>query len=116
MRYLTLAAVRRLPELGITQSAWAQAVETMGDVAATLAVRVIDANRDHPTTPVRRPGGLLRALTHRYRSGEVTLAGSLIGPLERAGRHGDERPIQRRSTTINAIGRHTGRSGRAPAG
>ncbi|UWQ19730.1 replication initiation protein RepC [Jannaschia sp. M317] len=83
MRDFTLAAIRRLPELGVSPSAWEEAVGTMGDEAATLAVLVIDANRDHPAAPVRRPGGLLRAMARRHKAGELNLLGSLIGLLER---------------------------------
>jgi replication initiation protein RepC len=83
MRDFTLAAIRRLPELGVNPSAWEEAAEAMGDEAATLAVLIIDANRDHPTAPVRKPGGLLRAMTRRQRAGELNLLGSLIGLMER---------------------------------
>jgi replication initiation protein RepC len=83
MRDFTLAAIRRLPELGVNPSAWEEAAEAMGDEAATLAVLVIDANRDHPTAPVRKPGGLLRAMARRQRAGELNLLGSLIGLMER---------------------------------
>ena len=83
MRDFTLAALRRLPELGISPSAWDEAIETMGPDAATLAVVLIDANRCHPVSPVRRPGGLLRAMARRHRAGQLNLVGSLIGLLER---------------------------------
>ena len=75
----TEAAIRRLPELGVNVSAWADAVETMGQELATVALLVIDANRDHPTSPVRSPGGLLRDLTRRHRRGKLSLVGALKG-------------------------------------
>lgn len=76
---LTEAAIRRLPELGVNVSAWADAVEIMGQELATVALLVIDANREHPTAPVRSPGGLLRDLTRRHRRGELSLVGALKG-------------------------------------
>ena len=54
-----------------------------GDLRAALCVLVTDANRDHPLTPIRRPGGHLRALTQRHRAGQLNLVGSLIGLAER---------------------------------
>ena len=77
------AAVHLLPPLGISGAAWRDAAETMGDFRAALCVLVTDANRDHPLTPIRKPGGHLRALTHRHRAGQLNLVGSLIGLAER---------------------------------
>jgi replication initiation protein RepC len=77
------AAVRILPSLGINYDAWEKAVEAMGEEQATLAVFLIDANRDHPRTPVRNPGGALRAMTGRHRKGTLNLVGSLIGLARR---------------------------------
>ncbi|WP_161793844.1 replication initiation protein RepC [Jannaschia aquimarina] len=80
-----LAALRRLPELGISPSAWEDACDRMGEVTAMLCVLVIDANRHHPVTPIRRPGGALRAMTKRHAAGELNLVGSLAGLMARAG-------------------------------
>lgn len=77
------AAVQLLPHLGISGSAWSEAVDAMGDFRAALCVLVTDANRDHPATPVRKPGGHLRALTRRHQAGQLNLVGSLIGLTER---------------------------------
>ena len=76
---LTEAAILRLPELGINPTAWEEATATMGQGIATVAVLVIDANRDHPTSPVRSPGGMLRDLTRRHRVGDLNLVGSIKG-------------------------------------
>ena len=76
---LTEAAILRLPELGINPTAWEEAVAAMGQGIATVAVLVIDANRDHPTSPVRSPGGMLRDLTRRHRAGDLNLVGSIKG-------------------------------------
>jgi replication initiation protein RepC len=77
------SAIQLLPALGISGAAWRDASETMGDFRAALCVLVTDANRDHPTTPIRKPGGHLRALTRRHQAGELNLVGSLIGLAER---------------------------------
>ncbi len=69
--------------VSISGAAWREASETMGDFRAALCVLVTDANRDHPATPIRKPGGNLRALTRRHQAGELNLVGSLIGLAER---------------------------------
>ena len=78
------AAIAMTKELGINIDAWDQAVETMGDMTAALAVYIIDANRFHPVRPIHKPGGALRALTRRAAQGKFNLDGSLVGILERA--------------------------------
>ncbi len=80
---IVVAAIRALPELGIHPSAWDEAAEAMGDWNAALCVVVTDANRAHPATPVRSPGGHLRAMTRAFWTGELNLFGSLIGLAER---------------------------------
>ena len=74
-----LAAIDRLPELGINRSAYDAAVGQMGDMATALCILVIDRNRFHPETPIQNPGGVLRALTARHKAGKLNLVGSLIG-------------------------------------
>ena len=76
---LAEAAVARLLPLGINISAWHDAVSKMGRVGAAACVLVLDANRDHPTAPVRNPGGTLRAMTRQYTRGKLNIIGSLIG-------------------------------------
>ena len=77
------AAIHLLPHLGISGAAWDDAAETMGSFRAALCVLVTDANRTHPITPIRNPGGHLRALTQRHKAGQLNLVGSLIGLAER---------------------------------
>lgn len=83
MMDFTLAAIAVLPALGISPSAWDDAVDQMGEVSATLCVLIIDANRSHPVTPIRRPGGALRAMTRRHAAGALNLVGSLAGLMKR---------------------------------
>lgn len=68
-----------LQPLCITASAYHAAVDAMGQYLTTLCLIVIDANRTHPVTPVRNPGGLLRAMTRRHQARRLNIAGSLIG-------------------------------------
>lgn len=81
---LLRAASMRVPELGINDTAWNDALDVMGPEVAAVALLIIDANRAHPTTPVKNPGGLLRSMTARYRRGTLHLAGSLIGLIKRS--------------------------------
>lgn len=83
--HLIDAATRLIHPLGINHSAWMKAVSLMGDFGAALCVLLIDANRTHPTTPIRNPGGALRAMTDRFAAGHLNLTGSLIGLARRRG-------------------------------
>ena len=78
-----LASIDRLAELGINRSAYNAAIEQMGDMATALCIMIIDRNRFHPETPIKNPGGVLRAMTARHRAGALYLTGSLIGITER---------------------------------
>ena len=81
--HLIDAATRILPVLGINHDAWEKAIETMGPQSATIAVLLLDANRDHPRTPVRNPCGALHATTLRHRRGTLNLVGSRMGLARR---------------------------------
>lgn len=83
-RCVIRAAIHRVPELGISPSAWEDYAEFAGDFRAAIAVLVIDANRAHPVGPVRSAGGMLRAFSRLDRAGKLNLAGSLIGLRERS--------------------------------
>ncbi len=77
------ASIDRLGELGINRSAYLAAQEQMGDMATALCIMIIDRNRFHPETPIRNPGGVLRAMTRRHAAGMLNIVGSLIGLSER---------------------------------
>ena len=79
------AAARISHDLGINYDAWMKAVHAIGDHGAALCVLLIDANRNHPTSPVHNPGGALRAMTKRHKNGKLNLVGSLIGLARRRG-------------------------------
>ena len=77
------ASIDRLAELGINRSAYNAAIEQMGDMATALCILIIDRNRFHPETPIKNPGGVLRAMTQRHVAGKLNIVGSLIGLSER---------------------------------
>ena len=79
---LASAASVALPSLGIHPSAWREAVAEMGAADAALCVVAID--RKHRMGPddaryVGNPGGSLRAMTRRARSGALVLERSIMG-------------------------------------
>jgi len=79
------AAHDMLSPLGINYSAWRSACSELGRLGATLCVLVLDANRDHPQTPVRNPGGALRGMIRAHKRGSLNLIGSVIGLQRRRG-------------------------------
>ena len=74
---------RRLPELDIHPSAWAEACAKMGVERATVAMLILDARRTDPRAPVFSAGGYLRGMTRAWQLGQLNLMGSLIGLSER---------------------------------
>ena len=80
------AAGARRREIRIHACAWHEARRVMGDYGAALAVIVIDRNLNHPETPIRSPGGVLRAMSDRARAGALYLHRSVYGILDRDGR------------------------------
>ncbi|WP_169310727.1 replication initiation protein RepC [Cereibacter changlensis] len=77
------AAELMLRELGINQSAWDDACDAMGPMEAALSVVVIDAGQYRASRPIHSPGGALRAFTRKHKAGQLNLAGSIIGMIER---------------------------------
>jgi len=82
-RALRSTAIMLLRDLGITDSAWEEALDQLGSLRASLAVLLIEANRDHPSAPVRAPGAMLRGFAAQDRLGEFNLSGALKGLLRR---------------------------------
>lgn len=81
-RALRSAAIGLRGDLGISPSAWEEAMEVFGSLRASLVVMVIDANRQRPIGPIHSPGGALRAFTRLQRAGQFNLPGSLMGVLK----------------------------------
>jgi replication initiation protein RepC len=79
------AAAARIGPLGINISAWAAACDRMGRARAAICVLLLDANRDHPTSPVMNPGGALRGMIKAHNRGKLNVIGSLIGLHRRRG-------------------------------
>ncbi len=85
-RDFVIAAIDRLVPLGIHPSAWQEAVDQMGDLAAALCILIIDNNVAHPETPIQSPGGVLRAMTARHQAGQLRLNQSLVAIRKRKGK------------------------------
>lgn len=85
---LVEAAYAVLPLLGIHKSAWNDACAELGSYRAAICIMIIDQKAQDPENPVRSPGGYLRRMTARARTGELNLLGSVFGLLKREeGRH-----------------------------
>ena len=82
LRELVDASAAAAGRLGISPSAWAEACRTLGRTGAALAVAIIAAHRD--AGRVWSPGGYLRGMTRRARSGKLHLAPSLWALIDRA--------------------------------
>ncbi len=83
-RSVIQAARMRIGDLGISHSAWEQAMDCLGPYAAAAAVVVLDRNQAHPAAPVRSPGGALRGITRKFSRGDpVNLEASVQGILAR---------------------------------
>jgi replication initiation protein RepC len=81
--HFTLAAIDRAHALGISKHAYDLAIDQMGDFAAALCILIIDRNVNHPKTPIKSPGGVLRAMTARHAKGQLYIERSLIGLSQR---------------------------------
>ncbi len=68
---------------GVSQSAWVNSCSIMGRYAAAIAVLIIDRNINHPITPIKSPGCVLRAMTARARTGGLSLHKSMFGIMGR---------------------------------
>lgn len=69
--------------LGVSEHAWDEARAELGDNLAAAAIALI--LQKHSSGEVAKPGGYLRTMTVRHRSGELHLARSLYGLAERSG-------------------------------
>ena len=79
LRDVERAALMRRRELGLSPALWEEIEAAMGWLDALVALVVVDANRRHPTAPVRNPAGLLRDLARRRRAGALDLGASVMG-------------------------------------
>ena len=73
------AALLRRRELEVSPALWEEVETALGWLDALVALVVVDANRTHPTAPVRNPAGLLRDLARRRRAGVLDLGASVMG-------------------------------------
>ena len=79
LRDVERAALMRRRELSVSPMLWEEVEAAMGWLDALVALVVVDANRRHPTAPVRNPAGLLRDLARRRRAGALDLGASVMG-------------------------------------
>jgi replication initiation protein RepC len=82
-----IAAQKRLPELGIHQSAWDEAVGVLEEDAAMLCVLITDAKVADPEITILSAGAYLRGMVRAQRTGSLNIMGSLIGLNERSRKH-----------------------------
>jgi len=80
---LNTAAARMCHKMGIGRWAWIKACSVLGETAAAVAVLIIDRNRKHPIIPVVNPGGVLRGMTVKAKTGDLNLHRSLYAILSR---------------------------------
>ena len=81
-----IAAQKRLPELGIHQSAWDEAVGVLEEDAAMLCVLITDAKVADPEITILSAGAYLRGMVRAQRTGSLNIMGSLFGLNERSRR------------------------------
>jgi len=72
------AAWRLLPVLDIHPSVWFEGQSTLGDHGSALCLLLVDAGRDHPTYPVRNPGGLMREMIPRAKAKRLDINAGLV--------------------------------------
>lgn len=82
---LVRAAIVRCHDLGIGRFAWIKASAIMGETAAAVSVIIIDRNRTRPLIPVVNPGGVLRGMTAKAKTGDLHLHRSIYAILKRDG-------------------------------
>ena len=82
------AANALLPVLKINKTAWWDACGTLGRSGAAICIMIIDQKAQDPENMVRNPGGYLRKMVSRAKTGDLNLQGSVFGLLKR----GEEKP------------------------
>lgn len=73
------------PYLGVNDRTRVALAHARGPELADVTVLTIDANRNHPTHVVKKPGGAIRAMLKQFRRKKLNLVGSLIGLSRRCG-------------------------------
>lgn len=80
------AAWALLPMLDIHASVWHDGQSTLADHGLAFCLLLVDAQRDHPSYPVRNPGGLMRELIRRAKAGRLDFDASLAALQKRRNR------------------------------
>ncbi|EAQ24931.1 replication initiation protein RepC [Roseovarius sp. 217] len=82
-RHIIEAAWQLLPMLDIHLSVWFEGQNALGDHGLALCVLLVNAGRDHPTYPVRNPGGLMREMIRRGKAGRLNINAGLLSLKQR---------------------------------
>ncbi len=77
------AAYTLLPLLKINKTVWWDACGTLGRTGAAICVMIIDQKAQDLNDPVRNPGGYMRQMVVRAKTGDLNLQGSVFGLLKR---------------------------------
>ncbi len=82
-RAFCMVAESRLVHLGVGSHAWKRLCLVTGRRAAAVALMALEANRFHPTKPVRNPGGAVFRFADIAKSGGLRLDAMVLGILAR---------------------------------
>lgn len=82
-RAFCMVAESRLVHLGVGTHAWKRLSLVIGRRAAAVALMALEANRFHPTKPVRNPGGAIFRFADIAKSGGLRLDAMVLGVLAR---------------------------------
>ncbi|MFP4386972.1 MAG: plasmid replication protein RepC [Alphaproteobacteria bacterium] len=80
---LVEAAHALLPLLKINKSVWWDACGALGRTGAAICVMIIDQKAQDADNPIRNPGGYMREMVVRAKTGDLNLQGSVFGLLKR---------------------------------
>ena len=83
-RAFCMVAESRLVHLGVGTHAWKRLCLVIGRRAAAVALMALEANRFHPTKPVKNPGGAVFRFADIAKTGGLRLDAMVLGVLARA--------------------------------
>ena len=82
-RAFCMVAESRLVHLGVGTHAWKRLSLVIGRRAAAVALMALEANRFHPTKPVKNPGGAIFRFADIAKTGALRLDAMVLGVLAR---------------------------------
>jgi len=78
-----MVAESRLIHLGVGTHAWKRLSLVIGRRAAAVALMALEANRFHPTKPVKNVGGAIFRFADIAKTGSLRLDAMVLGVLAR---------------------------------